>query len=163
MKRLGQYEILRAIASGGMASVYLGRTVGVGGFERLAAIKVMLPHLAEDPGFVAMFLDEARIAARIRHPNVVGVLDVQENEHNLFLIMDFIENTSLHAISRALRWGRERPQTPARSGALGEQDEKLPLGVALRITLDMLAGLHAAHELKDKDGQPQELIHRDVS
>ena len=69
--RAGRYELLRAIASGGMATVHLGRALGEGGFERLVAVKVMHAHLAEEPEFVAMFLDEARLAARIRHPNVV--------------------------------------------------------------------------------------------
>ena len=76
-----------AIADGGMATVYLGRAVGVGGFERKVAIKVMHDHIADDPDFVAMFLDEARLAARIHHPNVVGTMDVQKTDDVMFLVM----------------------------------------------------------------------------
>src|SRR5690348_15149119 len=88
MFRGERYETLRVIASGGMATVHLGRALGAGGFERLVAIKVMHPHLASEPEFVAMFLDEARLAARIRHPNVVSTLDVQADTEGVFLVMD---------------------------------------------------------------------------
>src|ERR1041384_6868764 len=98
-----RYETLRAIASGGMATVYLGRALGAGGFERLVAIKVMHPHIATNPEFVSMFLDEARLAARIRHPNVVSTLDVDADEHGVFLVMDYVEGVSLHSIFRRMR------------------------------------------------------------
>src|SRR3954447_11134514 len=96
--RVGRYEALRPIASGGMATVYLGRVLGARGFERQVAIKAMHPHLAEDPEFVTMFLDEARMAANIRHPNVVPTLDVVEEDGQLLLVMDYIEGKSLHAL-----------------------------------------------------------------
>jgi serine/threonine-protein kinase len=143
--RAGRYETLRPIASGGMATVYLGRAVGAGGFERLVAIKIMHPHTASEPEFVAMFLDEARLAARVRHPNVVATIDLVEDP--LFLVMEFIDGPSLHLLLRACRKAR-RP---------------LPVGIALRIFLDMLAGLHAAHDLTGPDGEPLHLVHRDVS
>jgi serine/threonine protein kinase len=130
-----------------MATVYLGRALGVGGFERLVAIKVMHPHLAIDREFVAMFLDEARLAARIRHPNVVATLDVQVAGEEAFLVMDYVEGPSLFGVFRKLR----------------DRGERLPLDIALRITLDALAGLHAAHELRDGNGQLLQLVHRDVS
>jgi serine/threonine-protein kinase len=145
--RGGRYEILGTIASGGMATVHLGRVLGAGGFERLVALKVMHPHLAKEPDFVAMFLDEARLAARIRHPNVVGTLDIQKDAQGLFLVMEYVEGTSL---SRLLR-------------TLAKRGERLPIGVALRIFADTLAGLHAAHELTGPDGEPLHLIHRDIS
>jgi serine/threonine-protein kinase len=145
--RVGRYEALRPIASGGMATVYLGRAEGARGFERQVAIKAMHPHLAEDPEFVTMFLDEARMAANIRHPNVVPTLDVAEEDGQLFLIMEYIEGFSLHAMKRALK----------------KQNASVPLPIALRIALDMLAGLHAAHELTSSDGAPMKLVHRDVS
>src|SRR6186713_3362371 len=91
----GRYQRLRAIASGGMATVYLGRALGAGGFERMVAIKVMHPHIATNPEFVSMFLDEARVAARIRHPNVVSTLDVVATEGELFLVMDYVQGESL--------------------------------------------------------------------
>jgi serine/threonine protein kinase len=87
--RLGRYETLRQIASGGMASVHLARVVGEGGFERLVAIKLMHAHLMEDPEFVSMFLDEGRLAASIRHPNVVATLDIDRAREGLFLVMEY--------------------------------------------------------------------------
>src|SRR4051812_49903648 len=108
--RGGRYETLHPIASGGMARVFLGRALGAGGFERLVAIKAMHAHLAEQQDFVDMFLDEARLAARIRHPNVVGTFDVQEDDEGAFLVMEYVEGPSLGAMLRALR--RERRELP---------------------------------------------------
>ncbi len=141
----GRYETLHRIASGGMASVFLGRHVGAGGFERLVAIKVMHDHIAEEPSFSTMFLDEARLAAQIRHPNVVPTLDVADDGR--YIVMEYVEGASLQAILTA----RRKSRAP------------LPVPVALRIFLDALAGLHAAHELTDMRGQPLNLVHRDVS
>lgn len=143
----GRYELLGPIASGGMATVHLARVSGEGGFERYVAVKRMLPTLESDESFVAMFLDEARLAARIRHANVVGVLDLDRNEHGPFLVMDFVDGPSLNTLLKHLRARRQR----------------LPLEIALRIMLDVLAGLHAAHELADPAGRPLGLVHRDVS
>ncbi len=143
----GRYEILKPIAAGGMATVYLGRALGMGGFERLVAIKLMHSHIVAEQEFVTMFLDEARLAARIRHPNVVPTLDVQESQDGLFLIMEYIEGASLHQILRAA----------------GATPGAMPLGIVLRVMLDTLAGLHAAHELEDDEGNPLALVHRDVS
>lgn len=145
--RGGRYEILGTIASGGMASVHLARALGAGGFERLVAVKTMHPHLAKEAEFVAMFMDEARLAARIRHPNVVGTLDIQQDEGGLFLVMEYVEGPSL---ARMLR-------------ALGRNKQRLPIEIGLRVFLDTLAGLHAAHELTGHDGEPLRLIHRDMS
>lgn len=128
-----------------MASVYLGRTRGPGGFERLVALKVMHDHISHDPAFSAMFLDEARLAARIRHPNVVPTLDVAEDGR--YIVMEYVEGASLHAILSRLR----------------KQGERIPLPVALRIFVDALSGLHAAHELADAGGKPLHIVHRDVS
>ncbi|WP_437721989.1 protein kinase domain-containing protein [Sorangium sp. So ce861] len=136
---------MRAIASGGMATVYLGRAVGAGGFERLVALKMMHPHIAAEPEFVAMFLDEARLAARVRHPNVVATFDLVEDP--LFLVMEYIEGPSLHLLLRTCA----RAKRP------------VPIGIVLRIFLDVLAGLHAAHELTGSEGEPLNLVHRDVS
>src|SRR5215208_7214539 len=143
----GRYQRLRAIASGGMATVYLGRALGAGGFERLVAIKVMHPHIATNPEFVSMFLDEARLAARIRHPNVVSTLDVDADENGVFLVMDYVEGESLHSVLKRMRAIRR----------------VIPPAVALSILSDVLAGLHAAHELISADGAPLHLVHRDVS
>ena len=145
--RFGRYETIAQIASGGMATVYLGRAVGVGGFERKVAIKVMHDHIADDPDFVAMFLDEARLAARIHHPNVVGTMDVQKTDEAMFLVMEYIEGASLRRVLRACK----------------KEGVELPLEIALRIMVDMLNGLHAAHELKNREGELLNLVHRDVS
>ena len=145
--RFGRYETIAQIASGGMATVYLGRAVGVGGFERKVAIKVMHDHIADDPDFVAMFLDEARLAARIHHPNVVGTMDVQKTDEVMFLVMEYIEGASLRRVLRACKKG----------------GIELPLEIALRIMVDTLAGLHAAHQLKGHEGELLNLVHRDVS
>ncbi len=147
MAQLGRYELIKPIARGGMATVCLARVSGEGGFERLVAIKLMHPHIADDKEFVAMFLDEARIAARIRHPNVVSTLDVDRSSDGLFLVMEYVDGESLHTVLRHAARNRL----------------SLPLDVAARIGIDMLEGLHAAHELKDEHGAPLQLIHRDVS
>lgn len=146
-KRLGRYELIKQLGVGGMARVYLGRAVAEGGFERLVAIKVLHEHWAHESEFVAMFLDEARLAARIRHPNVVSTIDVQTSEGQRFLVMDYVEGLPLNAIL----------------AGLGKAKQQVPVDVALRVTLDMLAGLHAAHELRDDTDQLLGLVHRDVS
>jgi len=142
-----RYELVGEIASGGMATVYLARLTGVGGFQRFVAIKRLHPHLANEKEFVEMFLDEARIAARIHHPNVVPILEVGASAVGYYLVMEYIEGDTL---ARLL----------ARAATRGK---RLPVGIALRIALDMLAGLHAAHELRDDMGEAVHLVHRDVS
>src|SRR5438046_10496416 len=93
--RIDRYELYGEIASGGMATVHLGRLVGPAGFSRTVAIKRLHPHLAREPNFVNMFLDEARLAARVRHPNVVPTLDVFVREAEVFLVMEYIQGESL--------------------------------------------------------------------
>jgi len=146
-QRVDRYELVGEIASGGMATVYLARLTGVGGFQRFVAIKRLHPHLASEKEFVEMFLDEARIAARIHHPNVVPILEVGASAVGYYLVMEYIEGDTL---ARLL----------ARAATRGK---RLPVGIALRIALDMLAGLHAAHELRDDMGEAVQLVHRDVS
>ena len=147
-KRLGRYEVLTQIASGGMAGVYAGRAVGVAGFERLVAIKVLHPHLAYEEEFISMFLDEARLAARIRHPNVVATLDISDSDGDgYFIVMEYIEGDHFGGLlSKAARGG-----------------ERLPTPVVVRVVIDALAGLSAAHHLTDETGAPLDLVHRDVS
>ncbi len=130
-----------------MATVYLGRAVAEGGFERLVAIKVMHPHIAEKPEFEAMFLDEARLAASIRHPNVVSTIDVKNSGEAMFLVMEYIEGASLSELMRSAR---------KRAMALSPR-------VVLRIVLDACSGLHAAHEACDEHGGRLGFVHRDVS
>jgi serine/threonine-protein kinase len=146
-QRVDRYELLGEIASGGMATVYLARLTGVGGFQRFVAMKRLHPHLANEAEFVEMFLDEARLAAGIHHPNVVPILEVGASPVGYYLVMEYIEGDTL---ARML----------ARAASRGK---RIPPSITLRIALDMLAGLHAAHELRDDRGQPINLVHRDVS
>ena len=146
-QRVDRYELVGEIASGGMATVYLARLTGVGGFQRFVAMKRLHPHLANEKEFVEMFLDEARIAARIHHPNVVPILEVGASPVGYYLVMEYIEGDTL---ARLL----------ARAATRGK---RIPIPIALRIALDMLSGLHAAHELRDDTGDAVHLVHRDVS
>jgi serine/threonine-protein kinase len=147
-RKLGRYEVLAQLASGGMATVYVARAQGVAGFERLVAIKVLHPHLAHDDEFISMFLDEARLAARIRHPNVVPTLDISDSSGDgYFLVMEYIEGDHFGGLLREA----------AKAG------KRLPPGVSLRIVIDALEGLNAAHNLKDGDGHPLTIVHRDIS
>ena len=146
-ERLGRYDVLLPIASGGMATVYLARAVGLGGFERDVALKLTHFHLREDPDFVSSLIDEARLAGKIRHPNVVAVLDVGDDPHGVFIVMEYVEGESLASVQRLLR----------------KASERMPIAVTLRVLDDLLLGLHAAHELVDEQGQPLNLVHRDVT
>lgn len=142
-----RYELLVKIASGGMATVYVGRLRGAVGFWRLVAIKRAHPHLLEDPAFKQMLIEEARLASRIHHPNVVAVLDVEELSGELRLVMDYVEGASLADLLVA--------------GA--SEGRPIPARLAVRIALDACAGLLAAHELRDEDGSMLHIVHRDVS
>ena len=143
---LGRYEFLLPIARGGMAAVWAARARGARGFQRTVAIKTMLPTLSADPHFETMFLDEARIASRIRHPNVVEILDLGEQDSLLYLVMEWIDGEPLSTLMR-------------KAG----NDGQLPMGISARIMADTCAGLHAAHELRDDDGKVVGLVHRDIS
>jgi eukaryotic-like serine/threonine-protein kinase len=146
-RRLGRYTLHGEIASGGMATVYFGRLAGEGGFSRVVAIKCMHPHLAEDPEFRAMFLDEARLAARIRHPNVVSTIDIGSSDEGMFLVMEYITGESLAALTRAA----------------SRRGEPIPVSISIRIMIDTLYGLHAAHVVTDDAGAPLSIVHRDIS
>jgi eukaryotic-like serine/threonine-protein kinase len=144
---LGRYRLHGEIASGGMATVHFGRQVGTGGFSKTVAIKRLHPQFGKMPEFVSMFLAEARLAARIRHPNIVQPLDVLTVDDEIFLVMEYVEGDSLSRLMRA---------TQARK-------ERVPVPIAMSIICGMLHGLHAAHEAKSDKGEPLELVHRDVS
>jgi serine/threonine-protein kinase len=139
--------VIGLLATGGMAEVYLGRLMGPSGFERVVVLKRILPHLARETAFVDMFLDEARIVAKINHPNVVHVNELGRDADELFLAMEFIEGESLGGFMRR-HWVAHR--------AIG-------LELAAFVVSEMCAGLHAAHELRDEEGRLQEIVHRDVS
>jgi len=146
-QRLDRYELVAELASGGMATVFLGRILGAGGFQRFVAIKRLHPHLASEQEFVEMFLDEARLAASIHHPNVVPILEVGTSDRGYYLVMEYIEGDTLARLLARAATSRQR----------------IPVPIVLRIVLDTLAGLHAAHELKDDNDHHLNLVHRDVS
>ncbi len=127
-----------------MASVYFGRIVGSEGFSRVVAIKRMHPHLTESADFRAMFIDEARLAARINHPNVAQIIDLVAEDDELLLVMSYVHGVSV-------------------GGLLQAHHGPLRVPVALRIAIDALYGLHAAHTARDPSGAPLEIVHRDVS
>jgi eukaryotic-like serine/threonine-protein kinase len=142
-----RYELLVRVASGGMATVYVGRISGAVGFRRLVAIKRAHAHLLEDPAFGRMLVAEARLASLIHHPNVCSVQDVEELEGEILLVMDYVEGSSLAVLLATAH----------------ELDVPMPPAVGMRIVLDACAGLHAAHEVTDENGAPLRLVHRDVS
>ena len=144
---LDRYELLCALASGGMATVWLARMRGKRGFEKLLAIKTIRSELSDDPHFEEMFLDEARIAARIQHPNVAQIIDLGEQNEVLYLVMEWVDGEALSKVRKF-------------SGKKGQQ---LPLGLSLRVIADAAGGLHAAHEVTDEDGKLLGVVHRDVS
>jgi serine/threonine protein kinase len=144
---VGRYRLFHKIAAGGMATVHLGRLVGEAGFSRTVAIKRLLPQFAKDPEFVSRFLDEARLAARIRHPNVVSTLDVVATQGELFLVMDYVQGASLAGLQGAARRSKQR----------------IPPRIVSAIVGQALLGLHAAHEATSDAGAPLSLVHRDVS
>jgi len=146
-RSVGRYELVQRLGHGGMATVYLGRVTGSAGFEKLVAIKVIHPHLAAEPEFVEMFLEEARIAAKIQSPHVAGILDLGQDEGLHFMVMEYIDGETLSALLRQLR----------------PRDEHLPLPVVLKILMDACEGLTAVHDLRDPDGNPYGLVHRDMS
>lgn len=145
--RFDRYELLCHLARGGMANVWLARFHSKPDFERIFAIKTVLPSEAETPAFRTMFLDEARLVSRIDHPNVVRVTDVGEHEGLPYLVMELIEGDSLDKLLLDVR----------RAGGA------IPLGVALRMVIDACNGLAAAHELCDTRGASLNVVHRDVS
>jgi serine/threonine protein kinase len=145
--RVGRYDILLPIASGGMATVYLATSRGARGFVRHVALKLTHAHLREVSEFAAVVLEEARLASRVRHKNVVSVLDVGDDPLGLFLVMDYVEGDTLGwLVNQGLA-----KKTP------------LPPRIGVRILLDALAGLHATHELCDDGGQLLGVVHRDFT
>src|SRR5512143_55930 len=144
---VGRYTVHGELASGGMATVHIGRMGGAGGFAKLVAIKRMHPQFAKDPDFLAMFLDEARLVTRIRHPNVVQPLDVIVERGEVLLVMEYIHGEALSRLNRVLR----------------AKNERIPLRISIAILSAMLHGLHAAHEAKNEKGEPLGIVHRDIS
>src|SRR5260221_11813450 len=131
--RLGPYELLEGIATGGMAEVYLAKRAGPHGFQKIVAVKRILPQLARDPDFLAMFVDEARVCARLSHPNIVQVFDFGEQDGELYMAMEYVDGTTG---ARLIRGAAARA-------------EEIPLDVILHIVLSILRGLEYAHSARD--------------
>jgi eukaryotic-like serine/threonine-protein kinase len=144
---LGRYVVFEEIAAGGMATVHLGRLRGAAGFARMVAVKRLHRQYAKDPEFVAMLVDEARLAGRIHHPNVVTMLDVAAEDGELVLVMEYVHGEPLAKLLRTAR----------RKGLA------VPPRIAATILTETLYGLHAAHEARDERGMELGIVHRDVS
>lgn len=144
---VGRYVVHDRIAAGGMATVHVGRLLGAAGFSRTVAIKRLHDAYAKDTEFVAMLLDEARLAASIRHPNVVPTLDVVAEEDELLVVMEYVEGDSVAHLSKLVL----------------DAGGRVPGAFAATIVAQALHGLHAAHEARDKHGAPLGIVHRDVS
>jgi serine/threonine-protein kinase len=141
-REFGRYRLLCRFAKGGMANLYLAQLVGDSGFEKLVAIKRIHEHLNYNREFCNMFVDEARLHARLSHPNVVQVIELGSVANSLFIAMEYVEGESLRALVRRI---------------------KLPLPLCARIVSDAAAGLHHAHQLRDSEGNLLNVVHRDVS
>ncbi len=145
---LDRYQLIGELAAGGMATVFLGRLAGVGGFQRFVAIKRLHPHLAREQEFVEMFLDEARLAASIHHQNVVPILEIGTSEGGYYLVMEYIEGVTLARLMGQAT-AKERP---------------IARPILLRVMVDTLNGLHAAHELTDDESRELlGVVHRDCT
>jgi eukaryotic-like serine/threonine-protein kinase len=145
--QLGRFRLVRHLATGGMAEVYLARAGGIEGFEKLVVIKRILPQFSDDDEFVTMFLDEARLAAHLHHPNIVQVFDIGEQVGSYYYAMEFVQGHDVYEILRTAR----RFHRP------------LPLGCAVQIVVGMCRGLHYAHDKTDDSGRSLGIVHRDVS
>ncbi|MDD9934285.1 MAG: serine/threonine-protein kinase [Myxococcales bacterium] len=142
-----KYRVIKRLEAGGMAEVYVGEAVSVQGFKKKVAIKRVLPHLAQNEDFIQMFLDEARLSAKLNHANIVSVFDISSREDTFFLIMEFVDGANLKKIMESLQ----------RRGA------RMSLAQACYICIEACRGLSYAHELMDESGAPLGIVHRDIS
>ncbi|MGE5183651.1 MAG: serine/threonine protein kinase [Acidobacteriota bacterium] len=145
--RLGKYELIRQIAIGGMAELYLARTTGIEGFEKLVVVKRILPQHAASQSFVTMFLNEARLAATLHHPNIAQVYDIGVEDGDYFFAMEYVHGEDLTRIA----------------SASNEQGVPISMDAALTLATGLCAGLHYAHEKVGAEGKPLHIVHRDVS
>ncbi len=147
-KRLGKYEILALLALGGTAEIYLARIGGAAGFEKYVVVKCLHDHLADDPEFVKMFLDEARLAACLDHSNIVQTMELGEHENRYFMVMEFLAGLSLAMVVR-----RAAERLPG---------GRIPVPLVINIAAQSCGGLHYAHE-RQSNGKPLNIVHRDIS
>lgn len=146
-RSLGKYEILRALATGGMAEIFVGRAHGIEGFEKVVVIKRLRPEVSADPQFVNMFMDEARVLSGLQHSNIVQIYDVGSSDGCFFFAMELLRGEDVRSIVKRVR----------------RTSSSLPLEHAVFITMSLLAGLHYAHQKCSPDGVPLGIVHRDVS
>ena len=146
-EQLGRYRLLKKIARGGMAEVFVARSFGAWGFEKTVAIKRILDKYGNDPAFIRMMVDEAKITVLLNHPNVAQIIELAEQDGDYFIVMEFVPGVSLSALSKRVR----------------ERSERVGLLEGCFVVTETLQGLHAAHEQKDGTGKPAHIIHRDVS
>ncbi|WP_394829711.1 protein kinase domain-containing protein [Pendulispora albinea] len=144
---IGRYRIIAQLGAGGMAEVYLAVMMGQRGFNKLVVLKVPRSNVAANPGLLAMFIDEARVAARLNHPNVVQTYEVVREEERDIIVMEYLDG---YPLSKIIGQGRK----------LGTP---LPLWMHYEVLIHAMTGLHYAHEAKDFDGSPLNLVHRDIS
>ncbi len=142
---IGKYRLVAELGRGGMADVFLAMTAGPGGFSKLLVIKQL--RLGDDPLLISMFLDEARLAARVSHPNIVQTFEVVQDQSRAFMVMEFLDGPSLARLRRVAR----------------AKNARVPLAVELKILCDALLGLHSAHELRGYDGKALGVVHRDFT
>lgn len=145
VEQIGRYTLLSELASGGMATVHLARQEGAAGFGRIVVVKRLHPQFAKSPDFVCMLLDEARLASRVRHPNVVPVTDVVAHEGELLLAMEYVDGLSLSHVRKSVGRGQ------------------VPLSIVSAVGAGLLTGLHAAHQAYGENGELLRIVHRDVS
>ncbi|MCC7072905.1 MAG: protein kinase [Deltaproteobacteria bacterium] len=146
-RKFDRYELLKKLATGGMAEIFLAKQSGLEGFEKVVVLKRILPHLAQDEEFVSMFLDEARIAAKLSHPNVVQIYDLGKADGTYYIAMEYVSGRNVqHLIGKAQQRG-----------------EMTPVEHVCRILAGVCDGLHYAHSRKDYDGTPLNIVHRDIS
>ncbi len=146
-RQFGKFQLLRKIATGGMADIFIARQRGMEGFEKIVVIKTILPNLADNEEFVQMFLDEARIAARLSHPNIVQIFDLGRVGSTFFIAMEYVQGENLRSLAKACQ----------------KQDRTIPLQHTVRIISKACEGLHYAHMKTDTSGRPMDIVHRDIS
>ena len=142
-----RYRVIDRLEAGGMAEVFVGEATGAQGFKKRVAIKRVLPHLAQNKRFISMFLDEARLGARLNHANIVTVFDIGAADNTYFIVMELVDGANLKTIMETLR----------------KQGRRFPVKAAIFICMEACRGLSYAHELQDDDGVDLHIVHRDIS
>ena len=146
-RKFDRYDLLKKLATGGMAEIFLAKQSGLEGFEKVVVLKRILGHLAQDEEFVQMFLDEARIAAKLSHPNIVQIYDLGKADGTYYIAMEYVSGRNVQHII----------------GKQQARGEGIPVEHVCRVVAGVCDGLHYAHSRKDYDGTPLNIVHRDIS